>query len=47
MTLKLSMKHFLCKYYQSFANYDPGLMGKSENYLFFLETIAALGLKVA
>ena len=22
-------------------------MGKSENYLFFLETIAALGLKVA
>ena len=23
------------------------LMGKSENYFFFLETIAALGLKVA
>ena len=25
MTLKLSMKHCLCKYYQGYSNYDPGL----------------------
>ena len=56
MTLKLSMKHCLCKYYQSCSNYDPGLIltnftprsyvGKSDNH-YFLETIAALSLKVA
>ena len=55
MTLKIGMKHCLCKYYQDCSNYDPGLTtfftprsnwGKSENNYFF-ETIAALGLKVA
>ena len=25
MTLKLSMKHCLCEYYQDCSNYDPGL----------------------
>ena len=25
MTLKRSMKHCLCKYYQDCSNYDPGL----------------------
>ena len=50
------MQHCLCKYYQDCSNYDPGLTltyftprsnwGESENY-YFLETIAALGLKVA
>ena len=25
MTLKLSMKHCVCKYYQDWSNYDPGL----------------------
>ena len=25
MTLKLNMKHCLCKYYQTCSNYDPGL----------------------
>ena len=61
MTLKLGMKHCLCKYYQDCSNYDPGFdfdpfyakvkfdhigfyMGKKE--FFFLETIAALGLKL-
>ena len=54
MTLKLGMFPCLCKYYQDYSNYDPGLtlthstprsnLGKSENYS--LETIAALGLKV-
>ena len=56
MTLKLGMQHCLCKYYQDYINHDPGLtlthftprsnLGKSENY-YFLETIAALWLKVA
>ena len=63
MTLKLRMKHFLCKYYQSCSNYDPGLtlthfMPRSKlvtyafvwekvKIIYCLETIAALGLKVA
>ena len=56
MTLKLGMWHCRCMYYQDYSNYDSGLtlnyftprsnFGKSENY-YFLETIAALGLKVA
>ena len=56
MTLKLSMEHCLCKYYQDCSNYDPGLTltyftsrsnwEKSEDN-YFLETTAALGLKVA
>ena len=25
MTLKLSMKHCVCKYYQDCSNHDPGL----------------------
>ena len=42
MTLKLGMFPCLCKYYQDYSNYDPGLtlthstprsnLGKSENY---------------
>ena len=54
MTLILGMEHCLCKYYQDCSNYEPGLtfthfmprsdLGKSEKY-YFLETIAALGLK--
>ena len=58
ITLKLSMWHCLCKYYQSCLHYDPGLtlthftprsymyLGKSDNH-YFLETIAAFSLKVA
>ena len=56
MTLKLDMYYCLCKYYQDYSNYEPGLilthfmprsnLGKSENYYFF-ETIAAVWLKVA
>ena len=54
MTLKLGMLHCLCKFYRDCSNYEPDLtltyfmprsdLGKSENY-YFLETIAALGLK--
>ena len=63
MTLKLGMKHCLCKYYQDGPNYDPGLtlthfMPRSNlvtytfvwekvKIIYFLETIAAIGLKVA
>ena len=56
MTLKLGILHCLRKFYQDCSNHDPGLtlthftlrsnLGKSENY-YFLETIAALWLKVA
>ena len=63
MTLKLSMKHCLCKYYQHCSNYDPGLtltyftprsnlitwafLWVKVKIIYCLETIAALGLKVA
>ena len=61
MTLKLSMWHCLCKYYQGCSNYDPGLtlthftlrsnlvtsafVWEKMKIIYFLETIAALGLK--
>ena len=63
MTLKLSMKHCLCEYYQDCSNYDPGLtftyftlrsnlvtqafVLEKVKIIYCLETIAALGLKVA
>ena len=63
ITLKLNMKHCLCKYYQDCSNYDPGLtlahfiprsnlvtyafIWKKVKTIYCLETIAALGLKVA